>query len=64
MNQINQNSTRLEILAERFNKEQTQEATDSFMELVIAICDQALGLMGFERTVIFEENHRNESGSL
>ena len=40
MNQIeNQNSTRLEILAERFNKEQTQEATDSFMELVIAICD-------------------------
>ena len=40
MNQMeNQNSTRLEILVERFNKEQTLEATDAFMELVIAVCD-------------------------
>lgn len=40
MNQMeNQNSTSLEILVERFNKEQTQEATHVFMELVIAICD-------------------------
>ena len=40
MNQMeNQNSIRLEILVERFNKEQAQETTDAFMELVIAICD-------------------------